>query len=155
MSIKVAPESLPERDEWLKPMEFTLAHGLIGLPEARRMELILNPEELPFMWLRNIDDRALNFIVIEPQGIVPGYAIELNDDDAAALEIASVDDTYVLNIVTLRPNEPGGATVNLMGPIVINRRTLIGRQIVIGNFADYSARHPLLDAELAEAAHHG
>lgn len=155
MSIKVAPESLPEREEWLKPMEFTLRHGLIGMPDARRLELILNPEELPFMWLRSVDDPALNFIVIEPQGLLAGYAIELSDDDAASLEIAGADDAYLLNIVTLRPDEPDGATVNLIGPIVINRRTLVGRQIVISNFADYSARQPLLAADAAGTARHG
>lgn len=155
MSMKVAPESLPEHSAWLKPMEFTLVNGLIGIPEARRMELILNPDELPFMWLRSIENRALNFVVIEPQGVIPGYAIELPDDDAASLDIASVDDTYVLNIVTLRTGAPDDATVNLMGPIVINRRTLLGRQIVIGNFADFSARHPLLNGAPAEAAQLG
>jgi flagellar assembly factor FliW len=33
--------------------------------------------------------------------------------------------------------------VNLKGPIVINRRTLIGKQVIINNAAQYSLNHPL------------
>ena len=37
----------------------------------------------------------------------------------------------ILNIVTLKRQTPLEATVNLVGPIVINRRTREGRQLVI------------------------
>lgn len=152
MSMIVAPESAPDLACWLKPMEFTLPAGLIGFPDACRLELIYNPEELPFMWLRVADERALNFIVVEPSAAVPGYEVELSDDDATQLDLGSAAEALVLNIVTFRPDEPDSATVNLIGPIIINRRTLVGRQVVIANFADYSARHPLLAEAAAERA---
>jgi flagellar assembly factor FliW len=147
MSMKVAPNSAPNQETWLKPMEFELQAGLIGFPDARKIELIFNPEELPFMWLRSVEDRGLNFVVVEPQGIVADYAIELTDDDAERLELQNAEDALVLNIVTVRPDDAGGATINLIGPIVINRRTLVGRQVVISNFSDYSARQPLVAVE--------
>ena len=48
----------------------------------------------------------------------------------------------VYNIVTLRGAAP--ATVNLKGPIVINRHTNLARQVVLNNAADYSVRHPIV-----------
>ena len=149
MSMKVAAASVAEREQWLKPAEFHMPAGIIGFPDARTIELIYNLEELPFMWLRCVENTALNFIVIEPQSVVPGYTFEISNEDAASLGISDPEDTFVLNIVTFRPHEPEAATVNLMGPIVINRRTLAGRQIVITNFGEYSARHPLLQQEAA------
>ncbi len=148
--MKVANAHASEQEQWLKPMEFTLPAGLIGFPEARRIELIYNPEELPFLWLRCAEEQALNFIVVEPHVLVSDYAIEISDDDAARLGIAAPEDAFLLNIVTIRPAAPEHATVNLIGPIVVNRRTLVGRQVVIANFHDYSARHPLVGTEAAQ-----
>ncbi len=87
--------------------------------------------------------------MIEPQAFLPGYEIEIADDDATALGLVDPEDAFVLNIVNLRPDAPAAATVNLIGPIVVNRRSLLGRQVVIANFSDYSARHPLVEAQTA------
>ncbi len=151
MSMKVAVGSTVEQEQWLKPAEFNMPAGIIGFPDARNIELLYNPGELPFMWLRCVENPALNFIVIEPQSALPDYTFELSDEDAAGLDIDTPDDAFVLNIVTFRPSDPEAATVNLIGPIVINRRTCVGRQIVIANFGEYSARHPLLQAQTTGA----
>lgn len=144
MSLKLSAESIADQDHWFKPLEFSLPAGLIGFADVHRVELIYNPDELPFMWLRAVENHALNFIVVEPQGLVPGYTIEMSDDDAALLGVNQVADTLLFNIVNLRAEFPDAATVNLIGPIVVNRHTRVGRQIVITNFLEYSARHPLL-----------
>jgi flagellar assembly factor FliW len=146
MSLKLSAESVADQNHWIKPLEFSLPAGLIGFADVDRVELIYNPEELPFMWLRAVDNHALNFIVVEPQGLVPGYAIEMSDDDAAMLGVEHVADTLLFNIVNFRADAPETTTVNLIGPIVVNRHTRIARQIVISNFSDFSARHPLLAA---------
>ena len=51
----------------------------------------------------------------------------------------------MLNIVTLRGKQ--SATINLKGPIVINRHTLIGKQVILANAADFTLQHPLSLAE--------
>jgi len=144
MSLKLSADTVAEQEQWLKPMEFILPAGLIGFPDVHRVELIFNPDELPLMWLRDAANFALNFIVIEPQGLVPDYAIEISDDDAALLGVESAGDLLMFNIVNYRAESPDAATVNLIGPILVNRHTLVGRQVVITNYAGYSARHPLL-----------
>jgi flagellar assembly factor FliW len=75
---------------------------------------------------------------------VADYLVEISDDDAALLGVASADDLLLFNIVNYRAESPDAATVNLIGPILVNRRTRVGRQVVIANYPGYSARHPLL-----------
>jgi flagellar assembly factor FliW len=53
----------------------TLPQGLFGFSEIKGMELFFDPDELPFMWLRESDENGLAFIVIEPGGIVPNYVV--------------------------------------------------------------------------------
>ena len=42
--------------------------------------------------------------------------------------------------------QPPTATVNLVGPVIINRRTGLAKQVVLANHTRYSARHPLVTA---------
>jgi flagellar assembly factor FliW len=52
----------------------------------------------------------------------------------------------VLNIVTLRDTVPASASVNLTGPIIINRRTLQAKQVVISNYMGYRTPYILGEA---------
>jgi flagellar assembly factor FliW len=125
--------------------ELILPQGIIGFPEHRRAELLYSPDHLPFLWMRLHGPDTLHFVVIEPAGLIPGYEPEIFDEDAAQLDLQEAADAMVLNIVTLRRQQPVEATVNLIGPIIVNRRSRIGRQRVIANHGRYSARHPLVD----------
>lgn len=148
--MKVAPESQTENQVWIKPMEFELPAGLMGLEDATRFELLINEEEEPFKWIRCVDQHELAFVVIEPSSILNDYEVEIADDDADKLDIHCANDAIILNIVTLKDNDIESATVNLIGPIVLNRRTLKGKQLIAANYMKYSARHPLLaDSALA------
>lgn len=142
--MKVAPETQTEKQVWIKPMEFELPSGLIGLENATRFELLINEEEEPFMWIRAVDQHELAFVVVEPSKILNDYDVEIADDDANKLDIHSAEDALILNIVTLKDDDIESATVNLIGPIVLNRRTLSGKQLIAANYMKFSARHPLL-----------
>ena len=125
---------------------FDLPQGLIGFKDFTRGELLYMPDHLPFLWLKlHRGAEFVHFIVIEPAGLVPGYAPELFDADAEALGLRDSSEAMLLNIVTLRQQNPMDATINLVGPIVMNRRTKIGRQMVIANYSQYSAHWPLVE----------
>ena len=49
-------------------------------------------------------------------------------------------------------DSPLEATVNLVGPVIINRRTGIGKQVVLANHGRFSAHHPLLGNTAAATA---
>ena len=128
-----------------------LPKGLLGFPEHTSFELLYQPDQPPFRWLRLLGPEIMHFVVIEPIGIVPEYEPELFDEDAAAIGLVDPADALVLSIVAVQHGEPVSATVNLVGPIVINRRTGLARQVVLANHSRYSARHPLVVAETANS----
>ena len=125
---------------------FDLPQGLIGFKDYTRGEILYQPDHLPFLWLKlSRGTESVHFIVIEPAGLVPGYQPELFDADAEGLGLRDASEAMLLNIVTLRQQNPMDATINLVGPIVMNRRTRIARQLVIANYSQYSAHWPLVE----------
>jgi flagellar assembly factor FliW len=89
------------------PLKLEFPQGLVGLPDAKVATLQKLPGQEPFMWL-TFEDLAepINFLVIEPNGLVSNYSPELFDQDADELEITASGDAFVLNIVTLRDTVP-------------------------------------------------
>jgi flagellar assembly factor FliW len=149
--MKVIPEIYPTDLDVSPANEFQLPQGLIGLSEYRRAELLYMPDHLPFLWMRLHGPDTIHFVVLEPGGIVTGYEPEIFDTDAEQLGINDPSEAMIINIVTLRQQQPVEATVNLIGPLVINRRTRIGRQLVISNYSRYSAHHLLVENSQAQS----
>ena len=118
-----------------------LPFGLLGFERVKQFVLLTNPDEEPFMWFQMLDDAKRAFLVVPPAFVIPDYQPDISDDEVDFLELTQPEDAFLLNIVTLRSN--GSATVNLKGPIVINRRTLIGKQVIPNNAIQYSLQHPL------------
>ncbi len=142
--MKVFPELYPTDLDTPPANQLELPQGLIGFANYKRAELLYLPDHLPFLWMKlysAVDH--LHFIVIEPGGIVPGYEPEIFDLDAEQLDLRDPAEAMILNIVTLKRQSPVEATVNLIGPLVVNRRTRIGRQLVISNYSRYTANHAL------------
>jgi flagellar assembly factor FliW len=134
--------------------ELILPQGIIGFAQYRRAELLYMPDHLPFLWMRlhrAIPADTVHFVVVEPGGVIPDYEPEIFDEDAYQLGISDPSEAMVLNIVTLRQQTPIDATINLVGPLIINRRTRTGRQLVISNYSCYSAHHHLVDSAPAPA----
>ncbi len=145
--MKIVTESQKNKDVWVKPMEFRLTKGLVGFPDENEFELLVNTEELPFMWIRSTKNHELGFVVLEPAQFLTEYEIEIADDDAEELGITSFDDALVLNIVTIRGEENlESATANLVGPIVMNRNSQVGKQVIVSNHMKYSTKHPILSS---------
>ncbi|HYE32953.1 MAG TPA: flagellar assembly protein FliW [Methylomirabilota bacterium] len=129
-----------------EPMELNatalfLPCGLLGLEHIKRFRLVSNPEEEPFSWLEVDGETDLAFIVAPPCYVAPDYAPKLTDDDVEFLDLESPSDALIYNIVTLRGRN--AATVNLKGPIVVNRHTMRGKQVILANASEYSVQHPL------------
>lgn len=115
--------------------------GFLGFESLRQFKLLANADEAPFVWLESLADSKQAFLVMPPSLLYPTYQPEIGPDDAKCLGLKSNADAMVVNIVTLRPG--GRATVNLKGPIVINRKTLVAKQVVPVNALHYNLQHPL------------
>jgi flagellar assembly factor FliW len=116
--------------------------GLLGFERIKRYVLMANPGEEPFRWLQVLDDPKLAFLVIAPADFTSDYRPDLSPEDVEFLGLTEPSDALVYNIVCLRGG--GRATVNLKGPVVLNRFTLRGKQVIVVNANDYSVQHPLV-----------
>jgi flagellar assembly factor FliW len=124
-----------------EPNTIKMPFGLLGFENLKQYVLLASPEEAPFLWLETPEDHNVSFLVISPFVAMPNYQPELSADDVAFLGLKKPEDAMIFNIVTLRgANE---ATVNLKGPIVVNRHNLIGKQVIPVNAANYLVQHPL------------
>lgn len=142
--MQLTTESLPTQPG-LDTLEIELPTGLIGMPHLRRFHVAALPESWPFVSLRSLGQEEIHFLAVSPQNLLPGYQLELGDDDTEALELQSSDDALIYNIVTVHNSERQYVTANLIGPIVVNRRTRIGRQVILANSDEFSAKHALID----------
>lgn len=120
--------------------------GLLGFEQIKKYVLLANPDEVPFMWLQMLDNAEQGFVVVPPSAVSSDYAPDISAQDVEYLGIQTPADAQVLNIVTLRG---GDATVNLKGPIVVNRNTLVAKQCIPVNAAAFSLQHPLAAMSVA------
>jgi flagellar assembly factor FliW len=127
--------------------DIQLPLGLVGFPEYTHFNVVFQEDQLPFCWLRLFGPKdELHFVVIEPGNVLPDYEPELFDEDAEFLELVGPEEAMVLNIVTVTHGAQASATVNLTGPVIVNRRTGRAKQVVLANHGSYTARHPLVTA---------
>lgn len=113
-----------------EPLVLHFAGGIPGFPDARSFEVVvLGPDLDPFAKLKSLDSEQLEFVVAPPGLLFADYTVKIDDDSAAALGIESAEDVAVLVIVTLA-KAPATPTANLLGPLVINRRTREALQLV-------------------------
>jgi flagellar assembly factor FliW len=115
--------------------------GLLGFEQCKRFALYAKPEQEPFLWLQPVGNLKLAFLVMSPFVVAPDYRPTIPDEDAHFLGLERPEDALIVNIVTVRG--PKQATVNLKGPIVLNRRTLTAKQVIPLNAPNFSVAHPL------------
>jgi len=115
--------------------------GLLGFETIKNYALLSNPQEAPFLWLEAQDNPAVTFLIMPPSVLYPTYQPEISQEDVRQLALERAGDAMVLGIVLLLPG--GKTTVNLRGPIIVNRNTLVARQVVPIDGLHYNTRHPL------------
>jgi flagellar assembly factor FliW len=114
--------------------------GIPGFPASRQFRLErLAPELEPFCVMRSVDETGISFVLVAPGALFADYTIEIDEQHVARLGLDSADEAMVLAIVTL--GDP--ATANLLGPVVVNRRTGVAAQVVQYQ-SNYKAAEPLV-----------
>lgn len=114
--------------------------GLLGFETIKDYIMLAEPDQEPFRWLQVVNDPSLAFLVVPPFDVLPEYAPQISPEDTRFLGLVRPADALLFNIVTLRGS---GATVNLKAPVVVNRYTLRGKQVVLTNATEYSLKHAL------------
>ena len=126
-------------------MEIVMPFGLVGLGELREFVLMPIEGSWPFLYFRSQGALELEFLVVEARNIIENYEFQISDQDVQSLGLEDQEEALVLNIVTVHSVRPQYVTANLAGPVLINRRTLMGRQVVITQSEKYSTTHALID----------
>lgn len=114
--------------------------GVPGFPHARRFVLEDLDELGTFQLLRNVDTPELAFVVMVPWPAFPDYSPEISADDEAFLGLEDPADAVVF--CTVSSGGDDSLHMNLLGPFVVNRRTRVGRQVLLTE-QDYPVRAPL------------
>jgi flagellar assembly factor FliW len=118
--------------------EIVFPHGLVGCETWKRFVLLTDEtEDLPVATLQSLDDSLVTLMVTDPRLILPEYDVPLDSTDHAVLEIEPSDEPVVFTTITVAD---GWITTNLLGPLVVNPRTNLGKQVVLGD-ASYSTRY--------------
>jgi len=126
----------------------TFPAGILGFEHLTRFLLIDQDEVAPLRWFQPVDDPNLAFTVIDPLLFFPDYRVTLTGEDRQGLQIPKGTDPLVLSLVTI-PEDPSAMTANLLGPLVVNPATRLGKQLVLHD-SGYPVRARLISDETAD-----
>lgn len=120
--------------------------GILGFEDQKRYVIIDIGEEYKFKILQSVDIKELSFIIINPWDVFPDYEVNIDDDEVPFFGDNDLNNFLVYTIVTV---SQGKATANLMGPIILNTKTCIGRQAVLHK-SGYTTKHIIKQFEKKE-----
>ena len=121
--------------------------GIFGFEELREFAL-LDASQAPFYWLQSLQRVEVAFVLIDPLFFRPDYTPDVDPSEMKEIDVHGPDDVLLFAIVTI-PEDSSRMTANLQGPLLINRRTSVGRQSISMN-PQWGVRHAILE-ELALA----
>ena len=130
-----------ECEEMSFPIRLAFPSGILGFEEEKEYILQPLPDLDPFFWMEGVTGKKNAFLMVPPAHVLETYSIELNQEDVDFLNLHDSEDALILNIVTYGPNQT--MTVNLKGPILLNRRTMVAKQVVPKNAMELPTTFPL------------
>jgi len=116
--------------------------GIMGF-EGIHYYYMIDSKEGPFYWLQAIDHPELAFLIIDPRTFMKDYNLCVGKMDLELLNIENEEDLLDFAIVTV-PEDPSKISANLMGPIIINRKRRVAKQLISEN-EKYSVKHYILE----------
>ena len=111
--------------------------GLPGLEHLKDMYLL--PGGTYPLFFTILDDHSISLPVINPFEVIKDYNPAVSDNVLQDLELGDLDNLLLLCVVVIPP-EINKMTANMAAPILINVKTLKGRQVILDN-NQYSIRY--------------
>ena len=116
--------------------------GLFGFEQFTEYVLFESEYE-PFFWLQSTEKKALAFLVVDPFLICSDYELDVDDKVLSWIDVSSPADVSVLSIVTV-PAAGSPVTINLQGPIIVNKKNNNCMQVVISD-SRWGTKHDILE----------
>ena len=115
--------------------------SLVGFPRHKRFALFPYEENSPFHILQSVSNPDLTFLLVDPYRFFSGYVFELEDELAEELGFTADNPPGVYTLTTLR-DKIDNATINLLGPVLVNWENRTAVQITLQN-STFAVRQPL------------
>lgn len=104
--------------------------GIPGFEGAREFVVFTRPEHEPFHWLVGISGPRVQFVLINPLQFRPEYDPIIPSSELRDLDVRDPKELLLYTIVTVHSNMRL-STANMAGPLFVNIRTRIGKQILV------------------------
>jgi flagellar assembly factor FliW len=115
--------------------------GLLGFPEWTRYVILDHDTDAPFKWLHCAEEASLAFVVIDPALFNEHYHVTISSEARGEVEGTEADELGLAVILTIPSDDPSAVTANLRGPLLLNPRTRLCKQLVLTE--DYPTRYPI------------
>ncbi len=122
----------------------TFPSGLFGFPEWTRYVMLDHDTDAPFKWLHCAEEPSLAFVIIDPALFNQNYQVTISAEASFEVEGSETDELSLAVILTIPSNDPSAVTANLRGPLLMNPRTKLCKQLVLTE--DYPTRYPVFSA---------
>ena len=139
MQVNTKPFGQIDVDERQK---IVFPHGLFGFENLHDF-VLLDASQQPFFWLQSMEVVEIAFVLIDPRLFRSDYELDVDAEELSEIGLADTKDRIDFAIVTI-PENSSKMTANLQGPVIINRRTKVGRQSISRN-KKWKVRHLIMD----------
>lgn len=120
-------------------LKIKFTEGLLGLDNFKNYVLKEVPDNSFFKILQSEEEEEISFLLLSPQGFFPQYRVEVSPEIVKELEGDSIEDLSLYCVVTLA-DKWEDITANLIGPVLINEKKGLGKQVVLEN-TEYKTKH--------------
>jgi flagellar assembly factor FliW len=131
------------RDTDGSKFSFRMPRGLIGFEGVVDYCLEAKSSEQPFVRMKMATGPGKTLYLVPAMLLFPDYNPSFDKEDIDFLELGGPEDLLLFVVVNF--NRGATRTANLKGPILINRRTQIGSQVIPKNANDLSISEPILN----------
>lgn len=117
--------------------------GLLGFYSHKKYIFIKHEEFDPVVWMISTDKPEVSFCLLDPMRFCLDYAPNITKRDLNELLTDSPQSLELYSIVSMNV-DPAMASSNLSGPILVNARKNIGKQLVLLDDR-YSTKHRIIN----------
>ena len=123
---------------------FNFIEPILGYEQLTKFILLDHTPDSPFKWLQSAEDPGVAFPVTFPAFFGIEYQFVISEEKAKKLELTKAEDLLSFNITCVPQGNPQNATVNLVGPIVVNMVNKKSMQLILTNVS-FSTKHKLFN----------
>ncbi len=105
--------------------------GLAGFEGMHEFILLQIHADTPFLVLQSMDKAHVGLLVADPYTFLEDYKVKVGDAEQKLLRLKDEerDNVAVLVTVSIPEGKPEETSLNLVGPILVNREKRVGMQI--------------------------